>query len=267
MSAQHLRKLEDQVYIVTGAASGIGQAVACRIAAEGGGVVLADIDESGMHETTVAIEKEGGRCVTLSADVTKPDFPKQAVALAESALGRVDGCVAAAGIIKIRGIAEVTPREWETVLQLNLTSVFFLARAVAEAIKTADHGGAIVNLSSTSAHGARPNNVDYGVSKLGVDHVTRTLALEYAPSNIRINAISPGVTDTPMWRAVDHNRGAYLGLKPGELTKKMIESIPMHRVGQPEEIAALAAFLLSDEAEFITGQIIEIDGGFKLANP
>ena len=138
---------------------------------------------------------------------------------------------------------------------------------MAEAARAAGEGGSIVNLSSTSAHGARPNNVDYGVSKLGVDHVTRTLALEYAPAKVRVNAVSPGVVDTPMWQDVDLNRGAHLGLEPGELTQKMVDTIPMHRVAQPEEIAALVAFLLSDEAEYITGQVIEIDGGFKLGNP
>ena len=260
-------RLKDHAYIVTGAASGIGQGVAIRVAAEGGGVVLADLNEDGLRETAATIEKDGGNCTVLAGDVTEAEFPERAVACAQSAFGGIDGCVPCAGIIKIRSIAEVTREEWEAVLELNLTAVFFLDRAVAEAAKAAGHGGAIVNLSSTSAHGARPNNVDYGVSKIGSDHVTRTLALEYGPSNIRVNAVSPGVIDTPMWRAVDRDRGAHLGLKPGELTKKMIDTVPMHRVAQPSEIAALVAFLLSDEAEYTTGQIIEMDGGFKLANP
>ena len=170
-------------------------------------------------------------------------------------------------MICIRAIQEVTREEGEAVVALNLTSVFFLVREVAEAAKAAGRGGSIVNLSSTSAHGARPNNVDYGVSKIGIDHLTRTLALEYAPSQIRVNAVSPGVTDTAMWRAVDLHRGAYLGMKPGELTAKMVEAIPMKRVAQPGEIASLVAWLLADESAYMTGQIIEIDGGFKLGNP
>ena len=267
MSPRSRGRLEEHVYVVTGAASGIGRAVAARICVEGGAVVAADIDEAGLRDTAILIEENGGRCAPLPADVTAADFPERAVALAVAELGRVDGCVAAAGIIKIRAIAEVTREEWEQVLGLNLTSVFFLDRAVAEQAKAAGRGGSIVNLSSTSAHGARPNNVDYGVSKLGIDHVTRTLALEYAPSHIRVNAISPGVIDTPMWRSVDRNRGAHLGLDPGELTRQMVDAIPMHRVAQPEEIAALAAFLLSAEAEYVTGQVVEMDGGFKLANP
>ena len=261
------RRLEGRAYIVTGAASGIGQAIALRVAAEGGSVVLADLNEDGLRGTASSIEETGGHCALLPGDVTDEEHPARAVALAQSEFGRIDGCVPAAGMIRIRSIAEVKRQEWQQILSLNLTAGFFLDREVAEAAKSAGRGGSIVNLSSTSAHGARPNNVDYGVSKLGVDHMTRTLALEYAPANIRVNAVSPGVVDTPMWRDVDLNRGAHLGLKPGELTRKMVDTIPMHRVAQPEEMAALVAFLLSDEAEYITGQVIEIDGGFKLGNP
>ena len=267
MNLNTTKRLEGRAYIVTGAASGIGRAIALRIAAEGGSVVLADLNEDGLRATAGSIAEAGGRAAVLPGDVTEEEHPARAVSLAQAEFGRIDGCVPAAGIIRIRGIAEVKREEWQQILALNLTAGFFLDREVAEAAKSAGRGGSIVNLSSTSAHGARPNNLDYGVSKLGVDHVTRTLALEYAPENIRVNAVSPGVVDTPMWRDVDLNRGAHLGLQPGELTRKMVDTIPMHRVGRAEEIAALAAFLLSDEAEYITGQVIEIDGGFKLGNP
>lgn len=261
------RRLEGRAYIVTGAASGIGRAIAIRVAAEGGNVVLADLNEVGLRAAASFVEENGGRCVALPGDVTDEHHPARAVGLAQAEFGRIDGCVPAAGIIRIRSIPEVKREEWQQILALNLTAGFFLDREVAEAARAAGEGGSIVNLSSTSAHGARPNNVDYGVSKLGVDHVTRTLALEYAPAKVRVNAVSPGVVDTPMWQDVDLNRGAHLGLEPGELTQKMVDTIPMHRVAQPEEIAALVAFLLSDEAEYITGQVIEIDGGFKLGNP
>lgn len=260
-------RLLDRVYIVTGSASGIGRAVALRIAGEGGVPLLLDLNEEGLRATAGAIESAGGRSAVLAGDVTDSDHPQHAVAFAQAEFGRIDGCVAAAGMICIRAIQEVTREEWEAVVALNLTSVFFLVREVAEAAKAAGRGGSIVNLSSTSAHGARPNNVDYGVSKIGIDHLTRTLALEYAPSQIRVNAVSPGVTDTAMWRAVDLHRGAYLGMKPGELTAKMVEAIPMKRVAQPGEIASLVAWLLADESAYMTGQIIEIDGGFKLGNP
>lgn len=267
MKATAEKRLEKQAYIVTGAASGIGKAIAIRLAAEGGSVVLADLNEDGLRATASSIEEAGGCCAVLPGDVTMEDHPSRVVALAQSEFGRIDGCVPAAGMIRIRSITEVKREEWQQILSLNLTASFFLNREVAEAAKAAGNGGSIVNLSSTSAHGARPNNIDYGVSKLGVDHITRTLALEYAPAKIRVNAISPGVVDTPMWRDVDVNRGAHLGLEPGDLTQKMIETIPMHRVAQPEEMASLVAYLLSDEAEYITGQVIEIDGGFKLGNP
>ena len=262
-----MTQLPERVFIVTGAASGIGRAVAVGAARQGARVVLVDMNEAGLQETARSIQEAGGRCAVQADDVTHPDYPARTVSFARSQFGRIDGCVPCAGMIRIRPLQLVTRDEWESVLTLNLTSVFFLAREVAEAATRDGNGGSIVTLSSTSAHGARPNNVDYGVSKLGIDHLTRTLALEYAPANVRVNAVSPGVTATPMWSQVDRDRGAHLGLAPGELTRKTVSQIPMGRVAQPSEIAALVCFLLSDAARYVTGQVIEIDGGFKLANP
>ena len=260
-------KLDDRAYVVTGAASGIGRAVAEEISHLGAGVILADRDEAGLMSTAHDIEADGGRCAVVPGDVTEPGHPEMMVATCQREFGRIDGLIPAAGRIIIRSIPEVKREEWESVLGLNLTATFFGAREVAEAIVAEGHSGSIVTISSTSAHGARPNNIDYGVSKIGVDHVTRTMAMHYAQAGIRVNAVSPGVFDTPMWHSVDRDRGAQLGLAPGEVTQRMVEAIPMGRLGNLQEIARLIIYLLSDDAAYVTGQIIEIDGGFKLANP
>ena len=170
------RRLRDRVYVVTGATSVIGRAAALRIAAEGGGVVLADLNEESLRGTAATIEESGGRYAVLAGDVTDPEHPVRAVGLAQAEFEWIDGCVPAAGMLSIRSITEVRREEWETIVGLNLTSVFCLDREVAEVAMTAGPGGAIVNFSFTSAHGDRPNNVDYGGSKLGLDYATRTLA-------------------------------------------------------------------------------------------
>lgn len=259
--------LDGRAFIVTGAGAGIGRATALRITDLGGAALIVDLDEGALRETGKGIQDRGGRSAQLAEDVTDPDHPARAVTACVDAFGRIDGCVPCAGRILIRAIRDVRREEWESLLTLNLTTVFFTAREVAERIRSDQHAGAMVLISSTSAHGARPNNVDYGVSKIGVDHVTRTLAAEYAADGIRVNAVSPGVVDTPMWQQIDVDRGAHLGLEPGELTRKMVETIPMHRLCPPEELGGVIARLLTDEFAYATGQVFEVDGGFKLTNP
>jgi len=262
-----MNSVANKTYIVTGGASGIGLATVAQILELGGSALAVDLSREALDKLPSLFGARSDRLETLALDVTISGNEPRMVEAALARFGRIDGLVASAGRIKIRPLQDVTREEWDGILALNLTSVFFYARAVAEHIKKAGHPGAIVTISSTSAHGPRPNNPDYGASKLGIDHVTRTLALEYAPSQIRVNSVSPGVIETAMWKAVDRDRGAVLGLASGDLTKRMNQATPIGRVGQPEEIANIIIFLLSDRSSFITGQVIEADGGFKLANP
>lgn len=261
------KDLSNRAYIVTGGASGIGLATVRAIIDLGGFALAVDLQEESLKKVAAMFSDQAAQFGSLALDVTKPDSDQQMVDAAINRFGRIDGLVACAGRIKVRPLQEVTRADWEAILSLNLTSVFFYARATAEAIKKAGHAGSIVTISSTSAHGARPNNPDYGVSKIGIDHITRTLALEYASSQIRVNAVSPGVVETSMWHTVEKERGSVLGLAPGELTARMCQATPLGRTGSAEEIASVITFLLSDDASFVTGQIVEADGGFKLANP
>jgi len=250
-------RFQDKVIIVTGAASGIGRVVAQRVAEEGGAVVAADLNGD-------ALRKLGGDMELVTCDASDPASGQR---LAEAALGRfgkIHGFVPCAGMIRFAPVTEVTTTQWDAVLGLNLRGVFFQIQAIGTAMA---EGGAIVTISSTSGDGPRPNNADYGVSKAGINHLTKTFALEFAPRGIRVNAVSPGIIETPMWEQVDRDRGAILGLPPGQLAARTINEVPMKRGGTPQEAAALIAFLLSDEAAYITGQIITIDGGFKLTHP
>jgi len=262
-----MKGIEGKTYIVTGAASGIGKATAVQLAAEGANLIITDLNEPMLLGVARELQSEKHDVSTVVGDVTSNELLDRLIDTAQTRFGCLDGAVTCAGRILIRPMQQVTHLDWDAIMDLNLKSVFFLVRACAEAMKKCNRHGSIVTLSSTSAHGPRPNNIDYAVSKLGVDQITRTIALEYAPSRIRVNAVSPGVINTPMWQSVDRLRGAHLGLSPGELTEQIVNAIPIRRLGMPEDVASLITFLLSDSADYITGQVIEIDGGYMLSNP
>lgn len=248
--------LEGKVYAVTGAGRGIGAAVARRLLAAGAaGVVAADL----------APPAEADRLAPLALDVTAPGAGEQLVAAADAAFGRIDGLVTCAGVITMAPILALDPATFDRTLAVNLRACFFNVQAVARALVARGQGGAIVTFSSTSAHGARPGNADYGISKIGVDHLTRSFALALAPHRIRVNAVSPGPVDTAMFDTVAEGRGRGAGGAEA-VRAATLAALPLGRFGTPEDIAGVVAFLLSDEAGFVTGQILGADGGWPLAN-
>ena len=244
-----------KVYIVTGAARGIGQAVAARLLEEGAAGILA-VDRD---------RPEAPGPDPLALDVTDPDAGARMVAEATARFGRLDGIVTCAGIITMAPILELDPATFDRTLAVNLKATFFNVQAVARALVAAGGGGAIVTFSSTSAHGARPGNADYGISKIGVDHLTRSFALALAPHGIRVNAVSPGPVDTPMFDRVNEGRGRQAG-GADAARAATLAALPMGRFAAPDDIARVAGFLLSDAAGFVTGQIVGADGGWPLAN-
>jgi 3-oxoacyl-[acyl-carrier protein] reductase len=253
-----------KVVIITGAAGGLGRALAFLIAREGGDLLLSDVNADALKQISEEISKFGRAPRLFAADAGDPDFGKHLTKAALDRFGHIDGFVPCAGIIRFTPVSAIQPGQWDEVMNLNLRSIFFSLQAVSQAMVAGGRGGSIVTISSTSGKGPRPNNADYGVSKAGINHLTRTFALELGPKLIRVNAVSPGVIETPMWQKVDRERGAILGLPPGQLSHKMEAEIPLGRLGKPEEAADLIAFLLSDLAAYITGQIITIDGGYEL---
>jgi NAD(P)-dependent dehydrogenase (short-subunit alcohol dehydrogenase family) len=239
------------VAIVTGAGQGIGRAVAERLGAEGAAVVVADLNSDTADTVVESIEAAGGQAIVIRVDVTNPADTERLAAETERQFGRIDVLVNNAGILRSTRAHDVSAEEWHLVLDANLTGAFLCARAVYPALRASGHGR-IVNVASMAGRATSTlGGVHYTTAKAGVLGLTRHLAREWATDGITVNAISPGIVDTPMVRgSSDPSRMA-----------QVLASIPLGRLAEPAEIAALIAFLASDEAAYITGANVDIHGG------
>lgn len=266
MSTTDTHDLRDKVYVISGAAGGLGSTVAGLLAAAGARLLLTDRDPAALERIRAGLGPAAERTAVRAGDITDAALGHRLGATALETFGRLDGGVSAAGVIFFAPVLELEEKEWDTTMAVNLRGTFFFVQGLARTMVDAGAPGSIVTISATSANGPRPNNADYAASKHAVEHITRTFALELAPRGIRVNAVSPGVIPTPMWAKVDRDRGALLGLKEGELTRAMAEKIPLGRIGRTEEVAAGIVFFLSERSSFATGQVLTVDGGFNLAN-
>ncbi len=242
---------DGRVAIVTGAGRGIGRAIAERFASDGAAVVVADLDDSAAGETVAAIEAAGGRATSVHVDVTKPDEVASLASAATNRFGRTDILVNNAGILRSTRAAEVSPEEWHLVVDANLTGSFLCAQAAYPALRATGRGR-IVNVASMAGRATSTlGGVHYTAAKAGVLGHTRHLAREWARDGITVNAISPGIVDTPMVR----------GSIDDERMTQVLATIPLGRLAEASEVAALIAFLASDEAAYITGANVDIHGG------
>ncbi len=248
-------RLRDRVAIVTGAGQGIGRAIALALAREGAAVVVSDVRADTAAVTARAIVAGGGHAVAVPADVARLD---QLAALVERArvLGGPDILVNNAGIAEVTPFLDVTEEQWDRQMAVNLKAAFFASQYAARAMTARGRGGRIVNLASTSSFVAstRPM-VPYDVSKAGVRMLTVSAAVQLAPYGITVNAVAPGTIDTPLTRSV---------VDPARLEAFAREKIPLGRLGRPEDVAAAVVFLCSDEASYITGHTLVVDGGWLL---
>jgi 3-oxoacyl-(acyl-carrier-protein) reductase len=241
-------RLEGKVAVITGAARGLGRAIALRFAEEGAQVAINDLRYELLEETARAITARGGAVLIAPADIAERAEAERLAEQAVAHFGRLDIWVNNAGITRDALALKMTIEQWDAVLRVNLTGTFNGCQAAAARMSAAG-AGSIVNLSSRSYLG-NIGQANYSASKAGVVGLTRTLALELARYSIRVNAIAPGFIDTEMTRAV-----------PEDLRERVIKGIPLRRVGQPEDIANAALFLASEESSYITGQVLMVCGG------
>ncbi len=250
-----MEDLKNKVVVITGARRGMGRADALLFAEKGAKVVVSDISQEDCQKVVDEIEKKGGQAIAVKCDVSKKEEVDNLFKKTIEKFGRVDVLVNNAGICEFKPFLEMTEEEWDRTLDINLKGYFFCAQAAAKEMAK-QKSGVIVNIASVAMGQVGvgfPNIVHYCASKGGIAAMTEALALELAPYNIRVNAIAPGMIETPMIDSVKQDPKSMEG---------MLARIPLHRVGKPEEIADLVVFLASDKSSYITGSIVVIDGGW-----
>jgi len=258
MSAQS--RFHDQVVLITGASRGIGEAIALRFAREGASLVLC-ADEDRVESVARAAREIGARALGYVFDVADAAQVEGAYEFVDHEYGNLDVSVHNAGLIRMSRLAELSEDEWDTVLDVNCKGAFLCCQAAARRMMPRKRGR-IINAASGQAVQARPFTPHYAASKAGVVAMTQSLALELAPHGITVNAYCPGVIETEMWSYNDREWGQRLGGRPpGEFYREVVSRIPLGRAGTPDDVAGLVAFLASDDAAYITGQAIHVNGG------
>jgi NAD(P)-dependent dehydrogenase (short-subunit alcohol dehydrogenase family) len=290
-------RLSGKVAIVTGSGQGIGKAVALRLACEGADVVVAEINRETAMVTVREIQTLGRRVQAHPVDVSCPAEIQSMVDHVVADFGRIDILVNVAGIAKTQSFLEMTEDDWDRVVDTNLKGTVFCMQAVGrqmirqippevvvrsraeplpfrvEGVPPSNRGqdardtrsyGKIVNFSSISGRHGRSVQMAYAASKAAIISATQSAALAFSPYNINVNAVCPGVVPTPMWEQIDRDRSRLMGAKPGEALKAFIDKVPLLRAGSPEDVAGAVAFLCSPDADYITGQTLNVDGGFEM---
>jgi 3-oxoacyl-[acyl-carrier protein] reductase len=244
-------KFENKVALVTGAARGIGEAIALALAREGAAVVVTDVDLAGAQRVAQEIEKEGHQAKAIQADVSQREAVRWLVSESVSAFGKIDILVNNAGIIRRGTFLEHSSQDWEKVLSVNLGGTFNCTQEVVP-LMIKQEGGKVINISSVVGKvGDLASAPSYGTSKGAINTLTKSLARELAAYGINVNAVAPHAIETDMSREW-----------PEEKRREIIAAIPLKRLGKPEEVAEAVLFFASDAANFITGQILDVNGGY-----
>jgi NAD(P)-dependent dehydrogenase (short-subunit alcohol dehydrogenase family) len=289
------QRLFGKVAIVTGAGQGIGKGIALRLAREGADVVVAEYNSETAAATAREVEAIGQRALTCPVDISGVGEVRAMVDDVVAEFGHVDILVNNAGLVQTKPMMELTEKDWDRVMDVNQRGLFFCLQAVAAqmirqlpeewkadqvpadvfslvedidqaAPGTEDVGsfGKIVNLSSISGRRGRPLATHYAASKAAIINITQSAALALAPYHINVNAVCPGIVPTPMWDQIDKDRGQLFGAKPGEAATAFIQTVPLKRAATAEDIAGVVAFFCSSDSDYITGQALNVDGGYEM---
>ena len=249
-----------KVAIVTGAAQGIGRAIARRLARDGFAVAIVDINADALEEVKREIEDLGAQALPLKADLSQLDDVQKIIANSVE-WGQLTVLINNAGRVSTRPYLEVTEEEWDTILTLDLKTVFFAMQFAARQMSS---GSRIVNISSVAGRSGRPDQAPYAAAKSGVISLTQSAALSFASQGITVNAVCPGVVDTPLTRRTHEIRGGVLGITPEESLARMVARIPLRRLETTDDVAGAVSFLCSADATYITGQSLNVCGGMEM---
>ena len=256
-------RFDGRTALITGAAQGIGAGVARRLACEGAAVAVTDLSLDGAERTAREIQAAGGHARPYRLDVSSTAQIEQVVRAAEQALGTPTLAATCAGVCLSHPLLDLTERSWDLTLDVNLKGTFFVLQAVARRMGAAGRKGGMVAIASVAGRGGRALNADYAASKAGVISVVRSAALALAPHGITVNAVCPGVVDTPMTQAIHQERSRLHGMSPEESLATLIKSIPLGRIETVDDVVNAVVFLLSDDGSYITGQALNVCGGLE----
>ncbi|MDM1281781.1 glucose 1-dehydrogenase [Acinetobacter indicus] len=254
-----MKGLKDKVVIVTGGAGGIGSATCRRLAEEGAKVAIFDMNMTAAEQLAQEINQQNGQALAVQCDITNHNTVEQAVQQVESQLGPVDGLVNNAGWDIFKPFVKTNPQEWDKLIQINLVGMLNMHFTVLKGM-VERNTGSIVNIASDAARVGSSGEAVYAACKGGLLSFSKTLAREHSRHNIKINVICPGPTDTALLAGVTEGAS-----NPEKLREAFIRSIPLGRLGQPEDLASAIAFFLSEDASFITGQVLSVSGGLTMS--
>lgn len=258
------KRLSGKVALVTGGGQGIGKAISLKLAQDGANVIIADLNLDNAETVKKEVEELGQRSYAVQVDVRDEKVVKEVVKSSLEEMGQIDILVNNAGVGAFNPFFDVEERELDLQYEVNVKGVFFFMKAVAEQM-VKQGGGKIVNLASQAGRRGEPYALSYCMSKAAVISITQSAALALARNNINVNAVAPGVVDTPFWVEVDKKFAEIQNLPVGEPKRRVVEAIPLGRIEQPEDVAKVVAFLSSSEADYMTGQTVNVDGGNVLS--
>lgn len=286
----------DKVAIVTGAGQGIGRGVALRLGREGARVVVAEYNHETAQQVAGELQAIGQKALAYPVDISDVAAVHKMVDDVVAAWGRIDILVNNAGVVQTKPLLDLTEADWDRVVDINMRGTFFCLQAVAQQmirqLPDSLRGGAgladvlagqlskeatevvttdlqpcygkIINFSSIAGRRGRPLSTHYAATKAAIISVTQSAALALAPYRINVNAVCPGIVPTPMWDSIDKDRANLFGARPGEAMSAFINQVPLKRAATPEDLAGAVTFLCSPDADYITGQALNVDGGYEM---
>lgn len=289
-------RFSDKVAIVTGAGQGIGRGVALRLGREGARVVVAEYNRETAQQVAGEIQAMGQTALAYPVDISDVAATHTMVDDVVAAWGRIDILVNNAGVVQTKPLLDLTEADWDRVVDINMRGTFFCLQAVAQQmirqLPDSLRGGAgladvlagqlskettsvvttslqlsygkIVNFSSIAGRRGRPLSTHYAATKAAIINITQSAALALAPYRINVNAVCPGIVPTPMWDSIDKDRANLFGARPGEAMSAFINQVPLKRAATPEDLAGAVTFLCSSDADYITGQALNVDGGYEM---